>query len=311
MAKDKPKKERGAKKKKRRGWLGNAILIVMFLAGLLILTYPMISSYWNTRIHAQSIAGYNDSVSQMTKRDFTEAWAAVDEYNARIAAGSMSFNPTAAELAEYNKLLDPSGTGMMGHIEISKLGVDLPVYHTVEEGVLQVGVGHIPGSSLPGGGPSTHVVLSGHRGLPTSKLFTDLDAMDVGDVFLLHMLDRTMAYQVDQVRIVEPTEVNDLRIEEGKDYCTLVTCTPYAINTHRLLVRGHRVDYLDQGYVPADAVKIDSVLVASIISVPVFMALFIILLVATAQRNKDNRRKREAMERVGGNAGEQATTQEE
>ncbi|HAM16112.1 MAG TPA: class C sortase [Eggerthellaceae bacterium] len=287
------------KKGRRSGKLGNILLVAMFLIGLGLLTYPTISNYWNTRLHSQAISGYDDSISQMTKRDFDAEWAKVDAYNREITESGINFTPSAAELDRYGKLLDPAGTGMMGHIEINKLAVDLPIYHTVDDPVLQVGIGHIPGTSLPGGGLGTHTVLSGHRGLPSSKLFTDLDALDEGDTFLLHVLDRTLAYQVDQIRIVLPNELDELRIDRDQDYCTLVTCTPYAINTHRLLVRGHRVDYLDQGYVAADAVRIDPVLVASIISVPVFVVLFIILMVATAQRNRENKRKQAAMEKVG------------
>ena len=173
---------------------------------------------------------------------------------------------------------------MMGHIEISKIGVDLPIYHGVDEAVLQIGVGHIEQSSLPVGGEGTHTLLSGHRGLPTSHLFTDLDQLVEGDVFLLHVLNETLAYEVDQIRIVLPEEVNELAIAEGEDLCTLITCTPYAINTHRLLVRGHRVEYLNRAYVAADATIVDSLLVSSVVSVPIFAVLLVALFVRTRAR---------------------------
>lgn len=206
-------------------------------------------------------------------------------YNEEIAVSpGMVWDLTDQELSRYRSLLNPSGDGMMGHIEIEKLGVDLPLYHTVDEAVLQVGVGHIPGSSLPVGGPNTHTVLSGHRGLPTSKLFTDLDKMEEGDIFSLYILDQQLVYEVDEIRTVLPDEVSGLIIEEGRDLCTLVTCTPYAINTHRLLVRGHRIDYEVSVYVMADAIRMDSVLVSSVIAIPILTGLLIALLTRIHQR---------------------------
>lgn len=223
----------------------------------------------------------------MSENDLSAISDNAHAYNDDIAArGSYIHEMSAQELDEYNSLLNVGGSGMMGHIEIEKLGVDLPLYHTVDEAVLQVGVGHIPGSSLPVGGPSTHTVLSGHRGLPTSKLFTELDRMEEGDIFSLYVLDQQLVYEVDQILTVLPDEVSGLKIEEGRDLCTLVTCTPYAINTHRLLVRGHRIDYEVSIYVMADAVRMDSVLVSSVIAIPILTALLIALLVRIHRRRQ-------------------------
>ena len=258
-------------------------IAVIFLAGLCVLLYPTVSQYRNTQVQSEAVAAYDASVAQMTPTDFTAAWEAVDAYNQELAAsGVLDLLPSQEETARYNALLDPSGTGVMGHIEIQKLGVDLPVYHGVDEGTLQAGIGHIPGTSLPGGGESTHAVLSGHRGLPTAHLFTDLDQLEEGDTFVLHVLDRSMAYQVDQIRVVEPNQVDDLAIVSGQDYCTLVTCTPYGINTHRLLVRGHRVPY----GIPTDAVKVDSALVSSVLTV----ISFVVVLIVVAWRERQRRR---------------------
>lgn len=273
-------------RKKRGSRLVNIALALVFLVGLGLLTYPSISQFYNSVTQGRAIAAYDDSLSRMTKRDFDAMWQEVEAYNAQITQAGISFKVLEEGLQRYNQLLDPAGIGMMGHIEIPAIGVDLPIYHGIEDTVLQIGVGHIPGTSLPAGGASTHSVFSGHRGLPTSKLFTDLDKVHEGDLFMVHVLDRTLAYEVDQIRIVLPNELDDLRIVEGEDLCTLVTCTPYAINTHRLLVRGHRTEYPYQGYVPADGVVLDPILAASIVSVPIFLGLFVYLVVQAARRRR-------------------------
>ena len=275
-------------KRKKKGKLADALILVVFGVGLLVLLYPAISNYVNTLDQGRAIATYDSALAEMSTEDYSQAWAAADAYNEAITKYGISFAPLAEEYQEiYADTLDPAGTGMMGHIEISKIGVDLPIYHGVDEAVLQIGVGHIEQSSLPTGGESTHTLLSGHRGLPTSHLFTDLDQLEEGDVFLLHVLDKTLAYEVDQIRIVLPEEVNELAIVEGEDLCTLITCTPYAINTHRLLVRGHRVEYLNRAYVAADATIVDSLLVSSVVSVPIFAVLLVALFVRTrAKKNK-------------------------
>lgn len=258
---------------------------LIFLTGLAVLLYPTISDYWNSRLQGRAISNYERSLSEMSDEDLSAISDKAVAYNEALASmGNMSWRLSSEDLAEYNSLLNINNDGLMGHIEIEKLGVDLPLYHTVDETVLQIGVGHIPGSSLPIGGESTHSVLSGHRGLPTSKLFTELDKMQEGDLFSIYVLDQQLVYEVDQIRVVLPNEVSELKIEEGKDLCTLVTCTPYAINTHRLLVRGHRIDYDTGIYVMADATQMDRVLVSSVIATPLLMALLAYVLVRTSQR---------------------------
>ncbi|MGI6216835.1 MAG: class C sortase [Coriobacteriales bacterium] len=275
--------EKPKKKKRSRG--GDMLLIFIFVIGLLILLYPTISNLYNSSRQSEMVASYDAKIAEMTPEDFDAEWAKVDAYNAEIARMGIYFTSSNTELHnQYLETADILGNGMMGHIQIPKIGVDLPIYHGTSDDVLAFGVGHMEGSSLPGGGPSTHVVLSGHRGLPTSKLFTDLDQLEEGDIFLIYTLDRTCAYKVDQIRIVLPNDVEDLEIIPGEDLCTLVTCTPYGINSHRLLVRGHRVDYPESDYIAADAVGIDPLLVATIIAVPAFIAVMVFALTGNKRR---------------------------
>ena len=265
--------------------IGNILTALIFLIGLAVLLYPTFSDYWNSLQQGRVIGTFERTLSEMSDDDISAISDKAIAYNEEIAAyRDMSWNLSPEALQNYHSQLNPGGDGVMGHIEIEKLGVDLPLYHTVDEAVLQVGVGHIPGSSLPIGGESTHAVLSGHRGLPTSKLFTELDRMQEGDLFFIYVLDQQLAYEVDQIRVVLPNEVSELKIEEGKDLVTLVTCTPYAINTHRLLVRGHRIDYDTGIYVMADATQMDRVLVSSVIATPLLMAMLAYVLVRTSQR---------------------------
>lgn len=281
------KRAGGKKSKKVKGKLVDWLLVLAFIIGLLVLLYPSIADYYNSLRQGRAIATYDAAVAKMTPQDFSRFWTAAEDYNRQLVNNPARLHMSPAQKTQYDSLLNITGDSMMGHLEIKKLGVSLPVYHGVEDEVLQIGVGHIPGTSLPTGGAGTHVALSGHRGLPTSKLFTDLDQMVEGDRFVLHILDRSMAYVVDQVRVVKPDEVQNLQIVNGEDYVTLVTCTPYAINTHRLLVRGHRTSYLDDGgYVAADAVKVNPVLVSSFMSVPVFTILFVWALTWTRRHRK-------------------------
>lgn len=212
-----------------------------------------------------------------------------ERYNESLkGTKSPLFDPT--QVVGYNKILDPAGTGVMGYIDIDKIGVELPIYHGTDSTVLQVGIGHIEGSSLPVGGESTHCVLSGHRGLPSAKLFTDLDELKIGDTFTITVLDRVLIYQVDQIKVVLPEEVADLQIENGKDYCTLVTCTPYGINTHRMLVRGIRINGNDTKpmgiFVSNEAFKIDTVIVATVIALPAFVAIVVVTIIVERRRTK-------------------------
>lgn len=267
-----------SRRKRKRGKLTDRALVACFLIGLLVFLYPTISNYVNSLRQGRAIAQYDAALAQMRPQDFTNEWQAVDSYNQALLTDRSRMHPAASQLEQYNSILNIAGSSMMGHLDIKKLRVSLPIYHSVDDSVLQAGVGHIPGTSLPGGGPSTHVVLSGHRGLPTSKLFTDLDRLVEGDRFTLHVLDRSLSYEVDQIRVVEPKDVASIQIEQGQDYVTLVTCTPYAINTHRLLVRGHRVTAEEADYVVADAITIDPALVSSVIAIPILTIIFISLI---------------------------------
>ena len=226
---------------RRRIGLSSIALAVVFLVGLGLLLYPTVSNWWNSRRQSQAIVEYTEQTSAMDEAHVAELLEAARQYNAGLAADEGRFTPTPADTTEYENLLDVSDTGIMGYLEIPKLDVSTPIYHGTDASVLQSGAGHLEGSSLPVGGKGTHTVLSGHRGLPSSKLFTDLDDMEQGDVFMIHVLDRTLTYQVDQIVTVDPYDMDDLAIDPDQDYCTLVTCTPYGINTQRLLVRGHRI----------------------------------------------------------------------
>ena len=258
--------------------LSTIALVFVFFVGFSVLLYPVMSDYWNSLHQSRAIATYADSVAEMDDQDYAGMWKAAQEYNEKLFENGHSLGLKKKEKKEYNKLLDVSGTGIMSYIEIPKIKCSLPIYHGTDEGILQIAVGHIEGSSLPVGGLNTHCVLSGHRGLPSAKLFSNLDKMEQGDVFMIRTLDQTLTYEVDQIRIVLPNEVDDLKIEEGKDLCTLVTCTPYGINTHRLLVRGHRIANREEAEtvrVTADAMQVDNRIVALSIAVPVLIVLLI------------------------------------
>lgn len=226
--------------------LATGFILLTLAVGVGMLLYPTVSERLNALHQSQAIAGYTKRVETLEPEDYDAMFAAAERYNAALLRKPDRFRPTAEELAEYNGLLDPSGNGIMGYVTVPKIDVRLPIYHGTDETVLQTAIGHIPGSSLPVGGKSTHAVISGHRGLPSAKLFTRLDELMAGDGFILTVLNRELYYQVDQVTVVLPSEIEDIRITEGEDYCTLVTCTPYGINSHRMLIRGHRVDRLPE-----------------------------------------------------------------
>ena len=230
------------KKLRQGGWLTTALIVVILLIGVGLLLYPTFSDWWNSVHASRAIAGYSKYVADLTEADYSSLMDAARLYNESLVDNPGRFNPTAEETELYNSLLNPDGTGIMGYVEVPSIKVKLPMYHGTSEAVLQVAVGHVEGSSLPIGGPSTHTVLSGHRGLSSARLFTDLNKVKVGDTIILNTLGNEMTYVVDQINTVLPDELDLLAIEEGKDYCTLVTCTPYAVNTHRLLVRGVRVE---------------------------------------------------------------------
>lgn len=267
----------------------NKILILVFLMGLSLLLYPILSDLWNSRVQSKAIATYEESVSKMTQEDYTAYWEAANEYNKRLLTKTNRYYLSESDKKEYENILSTDDTGIMGYVEIPVINVSLPIYHGISDEVLQVAIGHIEGTSLPVGGPSTHCAISGHRGLPSAKLFTNLDKMEEGDIFLIHTLDDVLAYQVDRILIVEPEDVSGLEIEENKDYCTLITCTPYGINSHRLLVRGERIEYnentIEQLVFKGDANHIEPIKVAPVIAVPILVILFIWLLWSTRDKN--------------------------
>ena len=271
------------------------VLLLVFLIGLSLLLYPTVSNYWNSFHQTQAIASYAEAVAELDDISYEQYWKEAQAYNETLRSSSHRYQPTAEETKQYENLLNVSGNGIMGYIEIPAIGVSLPIYHGVEDTVLQIAIGHIEGSSLPVGGPGTHCVVSGHRGLPSAKLFTDLDKLAAGDTFLLRVLDEVLTYEVDQIHIVEPHEVELLEIEDGQDLCTLVTCTPYGINSHRLLVRGHRIENQESASairVTADAMQIEPILVAPAVAAPMLLLLLIWLLASGPKKSgKKNKRK--------------------
>ncbi len=273
----------------KKGTLSTVILILVFLVGLSLLLYPTVSDYWNSLHQSRAIASYAEEVANLDDERYEALWDDAVRYNQTLLLKADRYKITEAQQAEYEKTLNVSGNGIIGYIEIPLINCSLPIYHGTDEAVLQIAVGHIEGTSLPTGGPSTHCVLSGHRGLPSAKLFTDLDKLTEGEDFILRILDETLTYQVDQILIVEPHQMDALNIEEGKDYCTLVTCTPYGINSHRLLVRGHRVENQEEARavrVTADALQIEPVIVAPLVAVPMLLILLIILLINTRKKRR-------------------------
>ena len=274
---------------KKKGNFLNILLVLVFLVGLSLLLYPSVSDYWNSFHQTRAIATYSEEVANLENEQYDELWAAAQQYNRSLTERGNAYVLSEEQKEAYEELLDVSGLGVMGYIEIPEIDVSLPVYHGTEESVLQIAVGHLDWSSLPVGGESTHCVLSGHRGLPSAKLFTNLDKLTEGDIFLLRVLDEVLTYEVDQILIVEPQETGALRIEEGKDYCTLVTCTPYGINTHRLLVRGHRIENQANAAsirVTADAMQIEPVIVAPIVAAPLLLCLMLWVLLRDPKKKK-------------------------
>lgn len=264
-----------------RKHLSTIVLVILLLIGLSLLLYPTVSDYWNSFHQTRAITTYAENVAALDSASYDAIWEAARQYNRNLCSRSNGLLLSEEQKAEYERLLDVSGVGVMGYIEIPEIDVSLPIYHGAEDSVLQVAIGHLEWSSLPVGGQSTHCVLSGHRGLPSAKLFTNLDKLREGDTFLLRVLDEILTYEVDQILIVEPRDTAALEIVEGEDYCTLVTCTPYGINTHRLLVRGHRIDNIEEVKtvrVTADAIQIEPMLVASVVAIPMLLILLILLL---------------------------------
>ena len=263
----------------------NAGLLLAMVIGMFFLLYPSIANYWNEFHQYRAIMEYADQVARMSTDEYIGYIRAAEEYNQRLAQTGIQWAGLEEGTEEYEKLLAFNRAGTMGYIDIPKINLKLPIYHGISEEVLQKSIGHLVESSLPVGGKSTHCVLSGHRGLPSAKLFSDLDKMAEGDVFTLSILNETYSYEVDRIRVVLPTDLSELKILPGQDLCTLVTCTPYGVNTHRLLVRGHRVaNAHGDAQVVADALQLDTAFVAPFIMMPMILVLLIILFVEPGKK---------------------------
>ena len=257
------------------------LLILILLIGLSLMLYPSLADWWNSFHSSRAIASYVEQVANIDDAQYEELWDAAWDYNQSLLHRPNDFLLSDEQQEIYKSLLDLGGNGIMGYIEIPMIDVMLPIYHGTKESVLQIAVGHLDWTSLPVGGAGSHCVVSGHRGLPSARLFTDLDKLKVGDVFMLHVLNEILTYEIDQILIVEPQDTDPLLIEPGKDLCTMVTCTPYGINSHRMLVRGHRIESQEEAKViriTADAVRIEPLMVAPFVAVPILLVLLIILL---------------------------------
>jgi sortase A len=267
------------------------LLSCALLVGIGMMLYPSVSDWWNSMHQSRAIATYQQAVSDNSADANQRMWDEAVAYNQSLPRDGGRFTLTDEERARYERTLDVTGTGIMGYVEIPKISVSLPVYHGTDDTVLQIAVGHIPGSSLPVGGEGTHCVVSGHRGLPSARLFMDIDQLREGDVFMLHVLGKTLTYQVDQIRVVLPDELDDLAIDDGLDLCTLVTCTPYGVNTHRLLVRGHRVPNQVAAIADGDAVQVSPALVAAALTALALVAALVVRAVLRLVRGAGGTRK--------------------
>ena len=278
--------------KKKRNVISTAILVVLLLVGLSVMLYPTVSDWWNSRVQTSAIATYNQSVEQMDTGDKERLLMEAHSYNATLSHLTAPFT-NWEDAGNYGKILDISGTGIMGYISIPKIQVELPIYHGTSAEVLNVAVGHLQGSSFPVGGENTHAVISAHRGLPSAKLFSDLDQLVEGDTFTVTILDEVLTYEVEKIFIVKPDELDKLAIIPGGDYVTLMTCTPYGVNSHRLLVRAHRVDtvYPHNVKVAADAVQLDSMSVVPFIAAPLFVGLLVFWIVSSRQQKTRSRKE--------------------
>lgn len=287
-------KKENTKKKKKKKSSGNFILVLILIAGLSLLLYPTVANYWNSFHSSRVTAAYNEAVANIDNEEYEKIFAEARQYNDDLAKTPVGFALKDEAKARYNSVLNVDGSGMMGLVEIPSINVNLPIYHGTTDTVLQVAAGHLEWTSLPVGGETSHCVISGHRGLPSAKLFTDIDQLVAGDEFMLNILDDTLTYEVDQIRIVLPEEVEELVLEPGKDYCTLVTCTPYGINTHRLLVRGHRVEtkYVSNARVRGDATLAPAIIIFAIafIFLLLLYVIFLIIFRRIVRRRENIRR---------------------
>ena len=271
--------------------LSTVILVIIFLLGLSLLLYPTVSNYWNSFHQSRAIESYTEAVAEMDKDTIGSLWATAEEYNRELVSSGYYMHLPEDIREQYFSMLQFSEDDMMCNVEIPKIQANLAVYHGTEEGVLQKHVGHFEGSSLPVGGEGTHCILLGHRGLPSARLFTDLDQIVEGDIFILHTLGQELTYQVDQILVVLPEELNALEVVAGEDLCTLVTCTPYGVNSHRLLVRGSRIENLESAEVTSDALQFRTDKVAVLIAAPVLIIGMLMVLLRRPSK-KDGRKKR-------------------
>lgn len=274
-----------------REWIKRNLLTVVMTAGMLIgislLLYPSVANYWNGFHQARTIMEYTQVVSSMDKDDYKNILRDARKYNKRLSKTGFRWSMSDAERRDYERQLKVKGTKAIGYISVPKLHIRLPLMHGTDEEVLQTAIGHLEQTSLPVGGKGSHCVISGHRGLPSSRLFTDIDKIKEGDTWTITVLNETLTYECDQVRIVLPNDLSDLKIEKGKDLCTLVTCTPYGVNTHRLLVRGHRVPNANgSADVTADAIQIEPIFIAPFLAIPMVLILLILLLISTRRAKR-------------------------
>ena len=265
------------------------IIMIVMLVGIGLLLYPSVANYWNQFHQTRAIMAYNDTVSSLSTKDYEKILNDAKEYNEKLGETGIVWKMSKAQKAEYEKQLAVDSSGIMGYVSVPKFHIKLPIYHGTNESVLQIAIGHLEQTSLPVGGESSHCEVSGHRGLPSARLFTDIDKIKEGDTWTMNVLNETLTYECDQIRIVEPEDLSNLQIAKGKDYCTLITCTPYGVNTHRLLVRGHRIPNVDgNANLTADAIQIEPIYIAPFLAVPIILILLIVLIASTRKAKKFN-----------------------
>lgn len=275
--------------KNKKSSFSTFLLILMLILGVALLLYPTVSDYWNSKTQSKAVARYEETIQEIDEDQFKEMWNAAKAYNKKLQEIPVGLGLPEEMKEQYDKTLAVSDSGIIGTIEIPAISVSLPIYHGTSEDVLQVAVGHIDWTSLPTGGVGTHCAISGHRGLPSAKLFTNVDQLKEGDIFMLRVLDEILTYEVDQILIVEPQELEPLGIQEGKDFCTLVTCTPYGVNTHRLLIRGHRIENVEEAKtvrIISDAIRVEPFLVAPVLAVPILVIFISILLLPKRKKEE-------------------------
>ena len=265
------------------------ILLIVLIVGLSLLLYPTFADWWNSMHQSRAVASYVEKVANLDEEQYAQLLEAAQEYNKTLLDRNNEYLLTDEQKQIYDQILDVGGLGIMGYIEVPTIGVTLPIYHGTDESVLRVAIGHLEWTSLPVGGESSHCVVSGHRGLPSARLFTDLDKLVIGDIFVFRVLNEVLTYEVDQILIVEPHETQALQIVEGEDLCSLITCTPYGINSHRLIVRGHRVENQQEAVairVTADATQIEPIIIAPIIALPMMLMILIGLLIPRPKKRR-------------------------